>query len=332
MISSSRKPLSARIARGLLPSLGCCLLATMSAASGVKITETDGKVQVEIDGEPFTEYHYRHVSRPFFYPVLGPGGHKMTRNWPMAEVAGEDRDHPHHKSLWWAHGDVNGIDFWSESDRAGQTVHDCFTELRSGPEMGLIASRNILMSKEGKIIGTDERTVRFYSHPTERIVDFEITVRASHGDLVFGDTKEGTMALRLNETMRLKPNKFNADKPTGHIVNSEGVRDGETWGKRAAWVDYYGPVDDHLVGVAIFDHPKNPRHPTWWHVRDYGLFAANPFGIHDFERKPAGAGDLTVPSGQSLTFRYRIYFHHGNTEEANVAGHYRDYATRPPTE
>ena len=102
-------------------------------------------------------------------------------------------------------------------------------------------------------------------------MDFEITLKASNGELTFGDTKEGTMAVRLAETMRLK-----GKAGQGHIVNSAGVRDGQTWGKRAEWCDYYGPVEGRTVGIAIFDHPKNPRHPTWWHVRDYGLFAANP--------------------------------------------------------
>jgi hypothetical protein len=112
----------------------------------------------------------------------------------------------------------------------------------------------------------------------------------------------------------------------GHIVNSEGVRDNETWGKRAAWCDYYGPLKGDTVGVAVFDHPQNPKHPTWWHVRDYGLFAANPFGVHDFERKPAGTGDVKIAAGDSLTFRYRLYFHKGDTAEAQVAEHYRRYA------
>ena len=135
------------------------------------------------------------------------------------------------------------------------------------------------------------------------------------------------MALRLAETMRLKPNKSNVGNPTGHIVNSEGVRDGATWSKRAAWCDYYGPVDGHLVGVAIFDHPANPRHPTWWHVRDYGLFTANPFGRHDFEKLPdKTAGNLVVPAGQSVTFRYRFYFHEGDEQQAQVAARYAEYA------
>ena len=113
----------------------------------------------------------------------------------------------------------------------------------------------------------------------------------------------------------------------GHIVNSEGVEDGQTWGKRAKWVDYWGPVQGKQVGVAIFDHPSNPRHPTWWHVRDYGLFAANPFGVHNFERKEKGTGNLTIKSGDSLTWQYRFYFHRGNTEEGQVSHRYDLYSS-----
>jgi hypothetical protein len=127
--------------------------------------------------------------------------------------------------------------------------------------------------------------------------------------------------------MRLKPNKENAGKPTGHIVNSEGIRDDATWGKRAKWCDYYGPVEGKTVGIAIFDNPANPRYPTWWHVRDYGLFAANPFGQHDFEnlKDKKTAGNLVVPAGQSVTFRYRVYMHEGDDQQAGVAARYAEY-------
>ena len=135
------------------------------------------------------------------------------------------------------------------------------------------------------------------------------------------------MGIRLAETMRLKPNKANAGKPTGHIVQSTGVRDDATWGKRAEWCDYYGPVEGKIVGVAIFDHPTNPRHPTWWHVRDYGLFAANPFGKHDFEsiKDDKTAGNLTVAAGKSITFRYRFYLHEGDEQQGKVAEKYQQY-------
>ena len=136
------------------------------------------------------------------------------------------------------------------------------------------------------------------------------------------------MSIRLAETMRLTHNKFNKGKPTGHIVNSEGVLDGATWGKRAAWCDYHAPLGGRTVGLAIFDHPSNPVHPTWWHVRDYGLFAANPFGVHDFEKRDPGAGNLTIPPGKSVTFKYRIYIHEGDEHQAGVAARYQEYIVK----
>ena len=129
------------------------------------------------------------------------------------------------------------------------------------------------------------------------------------------------MAVRVAKSMQL----LHGD---GHIVMSTGVRDAETWGKRAAWCDYFGTVNEKTVGIAIFDHPKNPRHPTWWHVRDYGLFAANPFGVHDFEKKPKGEGDLIVPAGKSITFRYRLIFHEGDEKQAGIAELYKNYSTK----
>lgn len=309
--------------------LTCGVLASSAQDSknGVRLTELADRVRVEINGEPFTEYVFKDVPRPFCYPLLGPAGLPMTRNFPMKEVPGEDRDHKHHRSLWFTHGAVNGHDFWAEAKNFGKIVHDGFAEVTSGKDAGVIRSKNKWVAADGKVICTDELTLRVYNRPAnERLFDFEITIHASSGELTFGDTKEGSMAIRLNETMRLKHNKENTGKPTGHIVNSEGVRDGATWGKRAAWCDYYGPVEGKIVGVAIFDHPQNPRHPTWWHVRDYGLFAANPFGRHDFESLPdKAAGNLVVPAGKSVTFRYRFYIHEGDEKQGKVADRYAEY-------
>jgi hypothetical protein len=303
-----------------------CAAAAADSKGGVKITRFDDRLRIEINGELFSEYHFKDVSRPYLYPVIGPGHLPMTRDWPMKDTDNEEHDHKHHRSLWFEHGEMNGVDFWSEEPRAGKTVHEEFTEIKSGDDSGLIRTKDKYVALDGKVVCTDERTIRIYNRPDERLLDFEVTLHASNGDLVLGDTKEGTMAIRLNETMRLTSNKFNKGKATGHIVSSEGARDGETWGKRADWCDYHGPVDGKIGGVAIFDHPQNPRHPTWWHVRDYGLFAANPFGLHDFEKKPASAGNLTVSSGKSVTFRYRIYIHGGDEKEAKVAEHYHEYA------
>ncbi len=202
--------------------------------SGVKISPDGETLAVKINGELSTKYNFTNVSRPFLYPIYGPHHLGMTRNWPMKETPDEERDHPHHRSLWFAHGDINGIDFWSEQPNAGRTVHEKFLEVRSGKNEGVIKTSNKLVLKDGKIIATDTREIRFYNS-TNQMIDYEITIHASHGDLILGDTKEGSMAVRVAETMRLTKN----GKPAaGHIVMSTGVRDGETWGKRAAWCDY----------------------------------------------------------------------------------------------
>lgn len=311
----------------LLLALGATL-----ARADVTIATLDDRLRVEIDGKLFTEYYFKGVPKPFLYPIIGPGDSPMTRNYPMQKSGNETQDHPHHRALFYGHGKVNGIDFWGEvTPQNGLTEHESFLEVKGGPTTGTIRSRNRLVTKQGKVIGTDERTVRIHRTPHGPMIDFEITHHASHGELVFEDTKEGTMAIRVAETManrHPRTGRYKSDRPdNGHIVNSEGHRDGDTWGKRALWVDYYGPVNGKTVGIAMFDHPTNPRHPTWWHVRDYGLFAANPFGVHDFERlENPEAGNLKIAAGKSATFRYRFFFHAGDEKAGRVAERYKEYA------
>jgi hypothetical protein len=314
-----------RLLNALVLGTFCAFVTIPSAFSaepaGVKITELTNRLRVEINGKLFTEYYFKDVPRPFCYPLIGPDDAPLTRNFPMRDVPGEDKDHPHHRSLWYAHGSVNGIDFWSETPTAGKIVHEKFLQIKSG-KTGVIQSRNKWVAKNGDVVCEDERTLRIYSDKknSPRMFDFEITLFApkTH-DIILGDTKEGSMAVRVAKSMQLL-------RGDGHIVLSTGIRDKETWGKRADWCDYYGPVNGKTVGIAIFDHPKNPRHPTWWHVRDYGLFAANPFGVHDFEKKPKGEGDLTVAAGKKITFRYRFVLHEGDEKQAEVQKLYEQYS------
>lgn len=315
------------IVLGLAPLLlagGCATRSPeLPANVGVHLTPGPGSIKIEIAGQPFTEYHFTNTPRPYFYPLLGPGEVPLTRRWPLEPSTNEEHDHPHHRSLWFAHGEVNGRDFWSEEKQFGKIVHDGFTELKSGRDSAVIRSRDSWVDATGKVVCTDDRVMRVYNRVDVRMFDFEVTIHASHGDVTFGDTKEGSMALRIAETMRLKQPKNQPGQ--GHIINSEGVKDAATWGKRADWVDYSGPVNGRLLGIAMFDHPANPRHPTTWHVRDYGLFAANPFGLHDFEKKPAHAGDFKIPAGQSATFRYRMILHAGDEQQAGIAAKYQEY-------
>lgn len=276
------------------------------AKEGVLISPGEKKISIHVDGKMLTEYHFAGVDRPFFWPVHGPDQAVLTRGYPVEAGPDDAKDHPHHAGLWFTHGEVNKNDFWHKT----KIRHAELIEYTSGTKMGQFTVKNEWLDKDGGIVCTDNRTFTVYnSEGDNRYFEYAITIHASNGDVTFGDTKEGSMAIRLAPTMRV-----DGKVGKGSIENSEGVKNKETWGKRAKWVDYHGPVDGNVYGVTIMDHPDNPRHPTWWHVRTYGLFAANPFGIHNFEGKPRGTGDYTIKEGESSTFRYGFILHPGPTQ------------------
>ena len=285
----------------------------------VKLFHAEETVKVEIDGQLFTEYHYADADRPYFYPVIGPTGQNMTRHWPMKDGDGEEQDHRHQRSLWFAHGDLNGHDFWNES--VGPKIIQTALDVASGPESGVLTTRSNWVTKDGELVCTDERVHTFRVTQAGPVIDFQVTIIASHGNVVLGDTKEGTMANRVAPSLRLT-----GEVAAGHIVNRDGLRDGDVWSERAKWVDYNGPLSGSNVGIALFDHPDNPRHPTWWHARGYGLCAANPFGISSFEDKPEGAGNMLVESGDCAIFRYRVYMHEGDEKIGKVKEQYELFA------
>lgn len=303
-----------------------------AAEPSVTLEPQAGRVRIEIDGSWFSDYIFADAPKPYLYPILAADGTRLNRDFPMADVEGESRDHNHHRSLWFGHGRVNGEDFWLENDRSGTIEQEAVLETTSGP-VGVLRTSNRWVANDGTVVCTDERTLRIQPDAGGRLLDFDVTIHAARGPVVFEDTKEGTMSIRVAQWMNAatRVDRQNVPGP-GHIINDAGLQGTDAWGKPANWVDYFADHEGKTYGIAIFDHPQNPRHPTWWHVRDYGLFAANPFGQHDFEglRDQPHAGDFTIPAGDSVTFRYRFYFHNGGTEDAQVASHYRAYAQTAP--
>ena len=230
---------------------------------------------------------------PSLFPLNAPGERLAVRAFPFGHNAGEARDHPHHRSCWLAHGDIDGHDFWHdekcrirvrEHEIDGNTLHWSADWIAPG----------------GKRIAVENRAMHFSGNGDHRRIEFDMSLTPDGDAMTFGDTKEGTFAIRVAPSMRLR-----GQKALGRIENAEGMRDGDCWGKRSPWVLYEGPVDGRMVRLRIADHPGNPRHPTWWHARDYGLFAANPFGQGDFEpgspRMP-----LVVGKSDPLRLRYTV--------------------------
>jgi hypothetical protein len=300
----------------------------------VEVKKNGKNLDFLIQGKLFTRYDVTTgPNKPYFYPIIGPTGVTMVRHWPVEDVPGETHDHPHHRGLWFTHSSVNGADFWLEGKSAGKTVHTGYDAIESGPVYGLMRSRTDWIMPDGKKVAEDAREVRVYYLREGTVMDFTVTVKAVGGPVVWGDAKDGVLGMRLADSMRAAVEKGKVAE--GHILNSNGIKDGATWGKTADWVDYYGPVDGQTVGVAIFDSPNSFRHPTYWHVRDYGLFAANPFGLHDFVpefKDQADKGAYTLPKGQTMTFSYRLFFHKGTPQEAGIAGAWSAFSHPPKVE
>lgn len=286
----------------------------------VTLQRLPGKCRIEIDGKLFTQYLHEGWPNPVLFPVIGAAGRAMTRNFPLAEAReGEQKDHEHHRSIWFAHGEVNGHDFWAGK---GRIVQEQLVGSHAKNAAFITADNRWMVGDE--VICRDDRIIGFWADEHGRYIDYEVRIHASQCDLHFGDTKEGTMAMRLHPALRLT-----GKVAAGRVLNSEGLGGKKAWGKRARWVAYWGPIDGKVVGVALFDHPSNHGHPCRWHARDYGLVAANPWGIHHFEGAPKGTGDMVLEKGRTIRLRYRFYFFAGGAKAAGIAEQYERFKRLP---
>ena len=309
-----------------------CPLAD-GAWQAVELKRTGTHIDVMVAGQPFTTFYFDpKVAKPYFQPLRSARGTVVTRGFPVENTVPPEHLHdrslePHQRPMYFGHGNVDAVDFWGEavfskwSDDAafGRTVFRKLEEMRSGADSGSLRADFDLVDPKERVIGEETQAYTFRGDEQSRTIDCEFIIHATRrAPVVMGDTKEGTFAIRVVEAL---------NSPPGHMVNSNGA-EGEKaiWGKRADWVDYYGKVAEEELGIAIFDSPKSFRHPTTWHARGYGLFAVNPFGIREFTHDTNQDGSWTIPQGESLAFRYRVLIHHGNFQDANVAGAYQRYA------
>ena len=315
------------------------LLFAMSALSAeITIEKTpSGGAIVKAGGEFFTEYVVDQANKTYLWPINGPTGTVMTRMYPMKTVEGEQHDHPHHRGLCFGHENIGGYDTWAErstfgekpaaksSERVkhlGAIKHREITELKSG-ETGVLATKADYVDAEGKKIIEEDRKMIFRADKDTRTIDVDITLTATEGDVLVDDKKDSGLSIRVPSEMAVDREKN--VKGTGHIINSEGHKDADAWAKRAKWVDYYGTVKGDAVGVAMLNHPSSFRHPTPWHVRTYGLFTANAFGLQSLD-KTAESGAFTLKKGESITLRHRFIFHKGDEKAAKIAEAYEAYA------
>jgi hypothetical protein len=325
--------------RSILSLVIALTFATPLIAQTVTVAPSDNGLRVEIDGQLFTEYLTKGTDHACFYPLIGPGGVPLTREFPPKP--GVKVDHPHHSSLWIGHDGVNGINFWGINAESGRVENTGFTDLKSDGPSASFTAKSKWVKPGGEIVLTDERRCVLTALPNgSRQLDISVKLIASTGEVTFRDTKEGTFALRVAPWLAVTGNKFDPVGGKGHILTSAGHKDTAAWGTRATWVSYYGPdPQGGTACITMMDHPSNLRHPTWWHVRDYGLFAANPFGISDFEASPDSPikkgtgiggqgtkGNLVLAAGQSFTQRYLILLERTAPEAARLDAAFAAFA------
>ena len=315
------------------------LCVVRPAWAQVKLSQSPVQIAVEINGKPFTVFYIagKDLNRPYLHPLRSASGKIVNRSFPAGQIPGETTDHPHHAGLFYGHGDVNGYNYWaiqnvpassSNADsKMGRIVLKQVVSVRSSNESGSIDAVFNWLKPDGNPLLTETRKMTFYAYPMLRIIDFDFDLAAIE-KVVFRDTKEGTFAMRMATPLEEPPLKGTASGParTGKLLNAQGgEREANVWGKRSEWVDYSGELDGERVGVVMMDHPDNPRHPTYWHSRGYGLHSINPFGVSDFLNDKTQDGSMTIEPGQHVRFRYRLIIHPG-LGPARLAELYRDYA------
>ena len=297
---------------------------TVNDEAGVELKDESETIDITFNSRPFTTFRYgKGQYRPYFYPVLGPNGCEVTRG----ETSDISKDHVHHRSLYVAYGEVNDVDLWGEGKNSGRVVHQNFTQKHGGSVVGRIYTDNSWENKDGEILMADKQNFRVYNLPEDgAIFDLDLSFIASAGDVHFGDTKEGGIM-----SIRVRPSMNASDG--GKIENAfGGINEGETWGKRSNWCDYSGVVDGTPVGIAVYDHIVNPRYPTYWHVRNYGLMGSNIFGSGTFERDPSKDGSYTLKQGDEMHFKFRVLIHAGDATVGKVAQKYHDFINPPSVE
>ncbi len=322
---------------------------------GVEIWDRgDYQLEIFVNGKHVTNYIYNEAyEKPFLYPVIGPDGLNVVRHIPNFG------DHPHHRGISIALGDVSGrrgepgINFWGLGSigdpKQGRVIHQRFTRLEQGPVFGRIQEENIWKQNDeleqashdrsrwkiktkGEVLMRETRTITIWNVSPMRLIDIRTVMRPAVDEVILNADVEGKETAKENGPLVIRVADNMRGTSEGIIVNSEGGRtERECWGRQAKWVDYYGPVvpGGPINGIAAMDHPSNIRHPTGWHVRDYGLFAANPF----YDKKPEwpdqGPIYLSKARGDRLDMRYRIYIHRGDEKKGRIEEKWQEWVNPP---
>jgi methane monooxygenase PmoA-like len=342
--------------RGLLVLTGVAALAAaigcVRSADGQAVTvtahEADRRVDIAIGGKPFTSYIWpATIKKPVLYPIRTARGLIVTRGFPLDPRPGERVDHPHHVGLWFNYGNVDGYDFWNNSDaipeerrpKMGTIYQRAITRTASGPQ-GVLEIEADWTIPDGTVLLKEHTTLAFGGTPTTRTIDRTTTLTAQTKDVSLADNKEGVFGMRVTRALEIPsktPEVFTdaSGRPTavpvldntgvtGDYLTSEGKTGDAAWGTRGRWCVLSGRIGADPVSIAIFDSPTNPGYPTYWHARGYGLFSANPLGQKDLSNGK-DVLNFSIAAGKSATFRYRVLIVDGARTPAETEAAWKEW-------
>ncbi|PZV87444.1 methane monooxygenase PmoA-like [Algoriphagus aquaeductus] len=323
----------------VLLSLFSAINAQTSSTDQVRLIRKDAeqKVEIRVNGELFTAYYFPgDLAKPVLYPIKSVAGNDLTRGFPLDPRPGERIDHPHHVGHWFNYGDVNGLDFWNNSDAIPAEKKSGYGTIRHRGVKSMIEKGNRAelevetdwLAPNGEILLKETTRFVFISEGKKRSIERMTTLSAQNQPVSLKDNKEGMFAIRVARELEHpsdKPELFtdangiatlvpslNNEGVTGKYLSSAGKIGDDVWGTRGTWVNLSGEIKGEKVAIAILDHPSNPGYPTYWHARGYGLFAANSLG----QKALSGGKDelnFGLKAGESVTFRYKILIHSGTS-------------------
>lgn len=320
----------------------------------VTVNKQDRRVDVSIDGQPFTSYIWpTKLAKPVLYPLRTAKGIIITRGYPLEPRPGERVDHPHHAGMWLNYESVNGIDFWNNSEaikpqdapKMGTIQHRSILSAKGGTDQGELEVDEDWLTYDKKILLKEHTRYVFRGGPNFRSVDRVTTLQAQDEKIVFADAKDGMLGLRVIRALEAPSDKsevftdasgrattvakLDNTGVNGIYLTSEGKKGEAAWGTRGRWCNLSGNVGKEPVTVSIFDHPSNPGFPTYWHARGYGLFAANPLGEKIFSNGKEEL-NLTLAPRQSVTFRYRVLISSEIVTPENTEAAYKTFVSAYP--
>jgi hypothetical protein len=328
------------------------IVAANDKAPKIEVVRDDAnrRVDVRVDGKPFTSYIWPdRLKKPVLFPIRTARGTPVTRGFPLEPRPGERVDHPHQVGLWFNYGDVNGVDFWNNSealkpDRAakmGTIRHRSIERSEGGEGQGVLEVDSDWLMPDGSVVLREHTRYVFRAGPDWRSIDRITMLNAGDQRVSFKDNKEGVLGLRVTRALEEpadKPQVFTDAQgqatavPTldnkgvnGVYLSSEGKKGAAVWGTRGRWTVLQGKVEGEPVTLGILDHPENPGFPTYWHARGYGLFAANPLGQAELSGGKDRL-DFALAPGASTTFRHRILVVSGTLTPEQAEARYQEFA------